>query len=567
MDKNEEYQIRNMIKDTIIKDTRARIDASFSIVKNKYRHLIVYPLVVLEQKYKEMSMQSLELGFDAMELFITLNPLRGATYWYIHEILKRVDIVQPLREYFDFSQEPFGVEYCREVLSLHQTFLRGNQIGLNRSVSRVEFNEVEKNKFELLFPSISEEYNKELLYYYGLDDALENEKEQKTVAEVDKYLFSIFHPDKLVKFPNRLFDYLQRIDNMKKNVDMKLYRLCKNRVSIDVNKIANELHSKIISDNRELKTILALFYYLSRLCMHQFTLETIAPQYISEKRMNYCYYKIKELYCLSKQVGIQESTMQRYIDYFSIDANIEKGGFAEFPLVVFENEVLWIPSSFILNDFQFSIVNGHYYKDINFPKHEETIAQSIVNYLVDSVGVYENIICGHNFLYAVPGMKFNGKDLQSDIDVALYDKESNVLLIIECKWKDNVYTYIDDYLRIERAVNEVYKTQLNKHKYYLEQEPGRYNMIFDNQVNIEQDLDSMKILYLFVDKRVQFHDKKEGRHVVSTFMMAYLFKKFSNANILDLQGIYNEIKNQNSKVKYERVALKKSVTLDGKIFI
>lgn len=301
--------------------------------------------------------------------------------------------------------------------------------------------------------------------------------------------------------------------------------------------------------------------------MHKFMLATYAPPYISNNRFNYCYYTKEKLIKLAEQVGIDEITLNRYIIYLSMDLKIEKGGFCEYPLLVFDNIIMWIPSSFILNDFQFSIVNGHYYKDIIFPKHEETIAQSIVNYITKSVEKYENIICSNNYKYNVPNIKYNNKDLQSDIDIALYDKEYNCLLIIECKWKDNVYAYTDDYVKIERAVNEVYKTQLYKHKYFLELDKHNYDNIFNKSTNIFENIETMKVMYLFIDKRIQFHDAENERHVISTFMFSYLLKKYELENKCDLGKVINNIKSKKTKVNYKKYSLINSFEIDGKIFI
>lgn len=567
MDKNEEYQIRNQVADVIEESVRKRLDLAYLFCENDFKRMVAYPLAALENQNKKMSELSIEHGFNYMELLITLNPLREAVYWYIHEMLKRQKNISASECFFDYDNAEFGREYCDEVLKIYRTYLNCKQIRINRSLAKVKLREVSENKYEILFPKINEEFNKEMLYFYGLDDALKSEAEGKKVIQVDEYLFEKFNPEKLIRFPERIFDYLRRIDEMEKNIDMRFYRLCIKRVSIDVNKIANEITSEIIANKKEIINVLALFYYLSRLCMHKYMFQAFAPPYIKDKRKNFCDYKRGELENLGKRIGIDSDTLNRYIDYFSMDIQVEKGGFGEFPLLSFGNRVLWIPSAILLNDFQFSIVNGHYYKDFHFPKHAETIAQSIVDYILQNAKQYENIIGTGNYQYAVHGLKYNGKDLQSDIDVALYDIENRILLIIECKWKENVYVFTDDYVRIERTVNEVYRDQLDKHKFYLEMDKKNYDKLFEGKVNISECLEETQIMYLMVDKRVQFHDRENNRHVVSTFMLAYFFKKYAQEGKLNLLEIVQEILNKKSEAEYERIALEKSLLIGDKTII
>ncbi len=567
MNKDEEYLVRKQIENIILQNTKESLDKLFIICENNFKNMIAYPITVLENQFKMMRDASVEMGFDAMELLITVNPLREAIYWFIHEMLKRQKQIQFEECQFDYDEDGFGESCCDTIQKLYQGYKNGKHIGIQRSVAKVKLHEIQKNTFEFHFPEISEEYNKELLYYYGLDDALQNEKECSKVAKVDLYLHEKFDPEKLVKYPERILEYIYRTDLMVKNIDAKLFRICKNRVSIDVNKIAEQVESSIISDKNELVRLIAFFYYISRISMLNFMLSSLVPPFIKNKNVNYCVYTKEHLIKSAAQIGINEETLSRYIDYWSMDINVEKGGFCEFPLLVFDNKVLWIPSSFMLNDFQFSIVNGHYHKNINFPKHEETIAQSIVDYIINSVDKYENIIFGNNHQYSVPNKKFMGKNLQSDIDVALYDKAHNCLLIIECKWKENVYAFTDDYVKIERAVNEVYRTQLNKHKYYLELDKINYDKIFEYRTNIAENVETLKVMYLFIDKRIQFHDTENKRHVISTFMFSYLLKEYEENNQLDLTKVIKKIQDQKTNINYKRCPLEKSVKMDGKTYI
>lgn len=159
-----------------------------------------------------------------------------------------------------------------------------------------------------------------------------------------------------------------------------------------------------------------------------------------------------------------------------------------------------------------------------------------------------------NYLYNEPGLKFNGRDLKSDIDVAIYDIKTKKLLVLECKWKENVYLNHDDYLQIEDAIRKVYSRQLEKHQFYLGLGKEKISKIFDNEIDFDK-ITNLDILYLFVDKRIQFHDNKKNRHAVPIFLLAHLFEKYRTEDELDLNALFEDIRRMESKVSRERVKL------------
>ena len=70
------------------------------------------------------------------------------------------------------------------------------------------------------------------------------------------------------------------------------------------------------------------------------------------------------------------------------------------------------------------------------------------------------------------------------------------MLIIECKWKENVYQNRENYIRIEDALKKIYDNQLEKHQTYLERDINRLNELFDNQIDFTREGD-VDTLYLF----------------------------------------------------------------------
>lgn len=69
-------------------------------------------------------------------------------------------------------------------------------------------------------------------------------------------------------------------------------------------------------------------------------------------------------------------------------------------------------------------------------------------------------------------------------------------------------------------------------------------------------------MYLFVDKRIQYHDNEANRHAILIFMLAYLFEKNSLNEQLLLNDVFSEIREMQSNVSYERIKLKEPVPLE-----
>lgn len=135
------------------------------------------------------------------------------------------------------------------------------------------------------------------------------------------------------------------------------------------------------------------------------------------------------------------------------------------------------------------------------------------------------------------------------------------MLIVECKWKENVYINTDDYPHIEDAFRKIYSGQLEKHEYYLNLSPNNISELFNNCIDFTS-ISDLQTMYLFVDKRIQFHNNKENRHAIPIFMLAYLFEKYSSNNELVLKEVMQEILEMQSNIKYESIKLKHPVTIE-----
>ena len=109
-------------------------------------------------------------------------------------------------------------------------------------------------------------------------------------------------------------------------------------------------------------------------------------------------------------------------------------------------------------------------------------------------------------------------------------------------------------------LKKIYDNQLEKHQTYLERDINRLNELFDNQIDFTREGD-VDTLYLFVDKRIQYHDNGTNRHAIPIFMLAYLFENNSSKRQLILSDVFSEIREMKSRVRYERIKLKELVHL------
>lgn len=566
MERQKEYELRNKIADAMEKDVNKIFYENIQLLNHDFYKEILFPLTILEMTFKMKSDQSVADGLaDSNEYLILVNPLREAIYWYIHKELasdKRITFSKRT----EIPSEEERKSFIKYVLQLHDNFKRGEQIReIRNCASKVMLNSEGDNKYSFYFPVISEKYNKELLYYYGLDDILNSEAERSVFVECEKYLHNKINVKTLITHPRKIYIYYNILKGMTNCIDLKYFELCKERVALDINKISssslrskNDYTNKVVIESKdELVTFLALFYYLSRLCMQKYML--VSATMVGELEF-VCQYDLSKILALGKRVGLSREAIINYIDYFSLDINITNGNFTEFPLLKFKNKIIWIPSSIVLNDFQFSIVNGHYYKSIRFENKDETVSQSIIDYIINHSSKYFNVHYTTNFIYSVPNVMFKGKPFNSDIDVAIYDQVRKKLLIIECKWKENVYQNRENYIRIEDALKKIYDNQLEKHQAYLESDINNLNKLFNNQIDFSKE-GEVDTLYLFVDKRIQYHDNATNRHAIPIFMLAYLFEKNSSNNQLILTDVFSEIREMQSKVSYERRRLKEPVPI------
>ena len=223
----------------------------------------------------------------------------------------------------------------------------------------------------------------------------------------------------------------------------------------------------------------------------------------------------------------------------------------EFPLFEVEESLVTIPSLILVNDWQFTIINGHYLKNIIINNREKTISTVTEERIEKALLGVTNVAVAKTVPYSFKDEL--GNELNSDIDYAIYDFTHNKVLIIEAKWIDKHYKDEIDkiYGKIFQTLNSIYTKQIDKHKKFLQKQEN-IDFLFSNDKNYKKGLLTPEIYYLAVDKRNQMHIGE--RHMVSEYMLIYFIHKYVSENQIDLEAMWKEINGLHTKVEYITVS-------------
>ena len=318
MERQHEYEIRNCIADAIKEDVERVFKEVYGKLGTSFINKFLFPLTALELNYKRKSEESIMVGLGASnELLLLVNPLREAVFWFIKRILSEERRIKPQlgNVIINETEETAFVEF---VLQIHDEYKRGEQIREIRDCSsKVKLGLESENVFSFYFPRVSELYQKEMLYYYGMDDSLNTEKERQLFEQCEMYLINKCKMTDMVENPGQLFLTYNLLNHMENKIDTQYMDLCKKRILSDLNKISTssiksqyKTGEQLIGSKDELATFLALLYYLSRLCMQRYMLASATT--IGQEKY-YCNYTMPELISLGKQVGLESNVVKSFL--------------------------------------------------------------------------------------------------------------------------------------------------------------------------------------------------------------------------------------------------------------
>lgn len=535
IDRQTEYEIRKyisvLVDNTIDKEIKKVLREDFKEF-NKYE-LLCYSLISIENEFKLDTFREGSMHQNASNLRIILE-------WFIKVILKCYKI---RKKGFTYTEDKYNKfqECITKILSIYGNYATNERFKQMRGINKINIEINDEGEYYFKNSIIEDDVDSRDNYFYGgytSNEEFEKEKKAKGAATI-----KIFQKYFVGKSKISTVDFFSF-----NKIDHEIYSLCKENISVDIDKFGCGFNSAIFKDKETIVNILGAFMYMAHVIVIRNDFKSAIPGKIILFEKPVVTSKSKLINQLKKFFTISDDEINKIIDYFSLN-NDSRLGINEYPLINIDDYILWIPSSIMFNDFQFSIVNGHYGKKIKINNHKETIAQSVVDKIVLACKKYDNIIISSDKPYADEHSKFNGEVLRGEIDVALYDTISNSLLIIECKWEDKLFVRGDQYKIICDEVNKIYKKQLEKDKYFLSLNISNLDFIFSNDERVKnRPYYPNNIQYIMIDKRIQLHSN--GKHTLSEFNFLKIIKDNSINNTLRLDSIISYINSLETKVTY-----------------
>lgn len=535
IDRQIEYDIRNYISDLNDKAIQTEFDKllneSFKDF-NKFE-VLCYSLISIENGFIRDSFVPNSYHQNAAKLKTILE-------WF----QKRLLGIKIKKEKFMFDKKKYDAfkEVIPKILILCVNYLMNEKFKQKRGINKIVIEANENGQYYFKNPTIKDSVDCQNTYFYEKDvDKVKFYKEIQIKNEATNKIFEKYFARRCDITASEFLSFLS-LDK----IDTDVYSACKKNVKVDIDKIGCEFCSNVFSSKDQLVNVLGVFMYLSQLYKIKNDMKSIETPPLFEKPIILKEEKLIEI--IRKFILIEENKLRYIIDYLTINSKC-KWSTNEYPLINVDNSILWIPSSFIMNDFQFSIVNGHYEKKIDIINREDTVSQSVVDRIVTECRKYKNIVVTNNKEYFDQKNLFNGNELKSDIDVGLYDTISNTVMIIECKWKEKLFIKCEKYDKICDDVNKIFNKQLDKHKYFLELDINNLDFIFNNDERVKnRPYYPTRIQYIMVDKRIQLH--YEGNHTLSEFDFLKIIKDNSKNGILKLENVISYINSLTTKVEY-----------------
>lgn len=501
------------------------LDSFLEKYEEKDNYLLIYPLLNIELGAMSAVPESLDNLLNRCVV--------GFVYKYFITKQKTFSI-QPI----DAKElEIYRNQVNPQLTRIFQDYRLYREIKVGNAVSSAKLEKRDINKYQLITSLVSNKYKEENFYFYGFDNT-----EQ---ARNEKDIISKGHSKFAEKYAKAGYEDLLK-NKFEETIDVELLTYCKYLVMKDLSKWNGNVRSAVFKNIDELCDVIGFLYYLS-------FLRSLRARIISNQIgvTKYIYDILLMQYEKAWLIAKISDVTGRHINKVTqiINYLINEGGanVLEFPLFQVGNYIITVPSIIMVNDWQFTIINGHHVKGIDIANRQKTISSITEDRIHKLLSKVQNVLLAKEKYYEY--IDDSGAKKNSDIDYAIYDLQHNKMLVIEAKWKDNhYYDEIDEsYVKIEKTVNDVFGTQISNHKVFLSKE-GSLEYLFDNDEQLNDNSTPPDIFYLAVDKRSQFH--KNGNHMISEYMLLYFLNSCISGNGIDLRILIDEIFDLETKVEY-----------------
>ena len=493
--------------------------------EGKDNYLLIYPLLNIELGAMREEPESTDNLFNRCVAGFIYNHIVSS-----HKIIS----LQPINAK---GLEKFQIKIHPELTKLFQDYRVFREIKVGNAVSRIKLEKRGINKYQMITSLVTDKYKEEDFYFYGLDNAEEAKKEKELIIKGHSYFWD--------KYVLHGYEDFQR-NKMEECIDTELLTYCKSLVRKDLSKWNGNVKSSIFKNIEELCNVIGFLYYLAFLrSMRARIISTCIG--FDKSVYDILLMKYDKDWLISKIVEISGRHVNKVAQIINYLINQGGPNLLDFPLFQIENYIVTVPSLIMVNDWQFTIIDGHHVKDIEIKNRQKTIS-SITECRIDKMlSDIDNVLLAKEKYYEF--IDETGAKKNSDIDYAIYDLLHNKLLVIEAKWKDNhYYDEIDkSYIKIEDTVNDIFASQIFRHKNFLNK-PGSIEYLFNNDKALRINNTPPEVFYIAVDKRSQFH--KNGNHMISEFMLlCFLDSCISNGGI-DLRIFIDEISTLETKIEY-----------------
>lgn len=485
------------------------------------RYFLHYPLIAIE------------LGLDSGVAHSISNENLRDTFGFL--VKKTINEWGKIETKKGINKKGFETYLTKEsdfLSSLYHETLTLMEIKDGSSYAKSVLNKIDNSNYKLITSLVTNKYNEENLYFYGFD----NPEKQKTEAA--------FIALNLFYFTEKYFAEVDSIDNLLNDIDYELLNYSKQKIMIDLNKLHSDTKSTVFSSIDKLADVLAFLYYMAM--VKNMKRKILLMIYDKDAVIDECLIHFSKEWIIEKITNIFKINKYEVTKIINYLTNTGQMNILEFPLFEYADALITIPSLIIINDWSFTLVNGHHIKNIPFIKQDKTISRSTELKLESALQNVNNVLfCKEKYYECLNNKK---EIIKSDIDFAILDYEKNILIVMETKWKTNHYYFGTEkhHIKIQDTLNKIYNEQIAKHKIYLS-DKNNILTLFNNDKRINLD-DNVKIYYLAVDKRNQLHI--DEKHMITEYMLIYLIKKFMSNNKIDLNGIIEHIESLHTDIEY-----------------
>lgn len=536
---DEQYNVRGQLIEFVSKKIDSGINSYINKHKTDIRYFLHYPLLEIELGLDTELAESIGNGMkrDVFSFLIQKTFYKWNEFEYKKNISKK--------GFFSYENKDSRV---LESIWYDNYILMDIKDG--NSYAKSIMKKTDHNRYKLTTSFVTNKYREENFYFYGADDNTKQEKEKDFIIKNMCYFFE------------KYFLQIKKLDDLYKNIDCELLSYCKTKVMIDLKKLHHKTKSSIFSSLNELGNVLSFLYYLAYIKYLKrkiFTMINSDDRYIQDCLLQFP--KKWIINTIANEYAIHPNKVNRIIDYL---INTGSPNILEFPLFEHKEMIITVPSLIMVNDWSFTIVNGHYVKDIIFKKREKTISISTEIKLEKALKDVTNVLYSKEKYYEC--FDKSGKRYNSDIDFAIFDYTNNILLVIESKWKDNHY-YCGaekNHPKIQDTLNKIFKEQIEKHKIFLstsENISSIYN--FDSRVDLQEK--KVDIHYIAIDKRNQLH--LDNNHMITEYMLLFFLKQNIKNNRLDLYNLVDTINQMYTKVEYISIDPTTEILLSDDIIV